>query len=254
MEALLSLIFFASIVVIIIGLVFRFSKKNREDLAKRKKGRNFAIIGIVVLVVSSLISSGIDSKKVAVKKVNGEILTYNQVHKKVLALNDELKEKQSKVSSLDSQISVLESKNKDVITAIKNKDELSQQVSNEKDTLSGVKDDISNAKNELKTINGQIDTAKSALSKAKGQVTAAMGAPKTLEAGKYTVGKDIKSGRYKATPVGSGSNFVVFGGGDETDVVVNTILGNGGEPSYTFECADSDVIQTEATVKLTPIK
>lgn len=77
--------------------------------------------------------------------------------------------------------------------------------------------------------------------------------PKKLSAGKYTVGKDVDAGRYKVTPVGEGSNFVVYGGGDETDVTVNTILGQDGEPSYTFDCSNGDVIQTESTVKLTPV-
>ncbi|PET65168.1 hypothetical protein CN514_12345 [Bacillus sp. AFS001701] len=82
----------------------------------------------------------------------------------------------------------------------------------------------------------------------------ASGKPVSLSSGHYTVGKDFKSGRYKATNVGRGSNFVVYD--KDGDVVVNTILGNGGIGSgdYVFSCDDGYTVETEAPVKLIPVK
>ncbi|MCI1859311.1 MAG: hypothetical protein LKI80_14310 [Sporolactobacillus sp.] len=138
---------------------------------------------------------------------------------------------------MSTEISDLKDDHKDIIKAIDNKNELENQVSEKQD--------------QLKTLSSKISSSKEELSKLAGQVTAAAGVPKTLSAGKYTVGKDVKAGRYKATPIGDGSNFIVY---DGDDPIVNTVLGSDGEASYTFECDEGNIIQTESAVKLTPVK
>ncbi|WP_255437502.1 hypothetical protein [Thalassobacillus sp. CUG 92003] len=79
--------------------------------------------------------------------------------------------------------------------------------------------------------------------------------PKTFSAGQYLVGADFPAGRYKAVPVGEGSNFVIFNG-DSGLADVNTILGDGsfGETEYVFWTADGDIMETEARVKLIPLE
>ncbi|MDN4523925.1 hypothetical protein [Fictibacillus fluitans] len=118
--------------------------------------------------------------------------------------------------------------------------------------ISAIKDEIDDANGKLKDLQSQVKSKKGELASLTGQVQKAKGAPKVLQAGKYTVGKDLPAGRYVATPVGSGSNFVVWDYGG--DLEVNTILGSNGTPSYTFEADDEYTIQTEATVRLTPIQ
>ncbi|REB08895.1 hypothetical protein DVB69_06425 [Sporosarcina sp. BI001-red] len=85
-----------------------------------------------------------------------------------------------------------------------------------------------------------------------GKVQKAKGQPKMLNAGKYTVGRDLPEGRYIATPIGRGSNFIVYSSGGSLDV--NTILGSYGEASYTFFADEGSSIETESQVKLTPIE
>jgi septal ring factor EnvC (AmiA/AmiB activator) len=250
-----------SVVGLILGLVLWFSKKFKENTDLKKKGQYLAIASVVVLFASGFIITGITNSRSQQTKIDKKVVTYQALSKDIEKLSkkkddltDDVNQLSSDKTSLNNQITDLQNKNKDVMTAIKNKKQLNDQVVEAKDNLSSAKSDISDAKDQLNSLNRKIDSAKTALAQAKGEVTKAKSAPKTLGAGKYTVGNDIKAGRYKVTPVGQGSNFFVYGDGDETDVIVNTILGSDGEPSYTFETSDGDVIQTEATVKLTPIE
>ena len=78
--------------------------------------------------------------------------------------------------------------------------------------------------------------------------------PVILGAGKHIAGKDFPIGRYKATNVGRGSNFIVYG--SDKNLKENTILGNGtiGSGDYTFWAENGDLIDTHAKVKLIPVK
>lgn len=78
--------------------------------------------------------------------------------------------------------------------------------------------------------------------------------PKEFAAGQYLVGQDFPEGRYKAVPVGEGSNFIIYGSAGYADV--NTILGDGsfGETEYIFWTSDGDVMETAARVKLIPLE
>ncbi|WP_235425141.1 hypothetical protein [Heyndrickxia ginsengihumi] len=144
----------------------------------------------------------------------------------------------------------LKAQHKSVMDAVANLDKTKKQITENKSKLADIKSNIDDANTELKSVNSKISSAKSELSSVNGQITAAKSAPKTLNAGHYIVGKDVPASRYKAVPVGDGSNFVVY---DSGDPVVNTILGSDGEPSYVFEATDGEEIQTESTVKLIPI-
>lgn len=152
---------------------------------------------------------------------------------------------QNKINSLKKDLSEQQDKNKEVFAMIDKKDKVEQE-------LNDVQSKLSDAKEKLDDIQSQVNEKKDELTKLTGQVQKAKGQPKILQAGQYTVGKDIPEGRYKVTPVGEGSNFFVY---DESgEAVVNTILGADEQPSYTFATSEGDVIQTEATVKLTPVE
>jgi peptidoglycan hydrolase CwlO-like protein len=251
MGFLWGLIELISIVALIIGLFYLYSKKNKENPQKRKQGRYLSIFGLIALFLSGFIFSKISDSQSNTTKINGEKVTYNQLQKKVEALKNDKTNLESDVEEQTTKLSDLKSQHKDVMDAIANLDKTKQQVSDNQDKLAEVKSNIDDANSELKSVDSKISTAKSELSTVNGQVIAAKSAPKTLTAGRYVVGKDVPEGRYKAVPQGSGSNFFVY---DSGDPVVNTILGSDGEPSYVFEATDGEEIQTESTVKLIPIK
>jgi hypothetical protein len=78
--------------------------------------------------------------------------------------------------------------------------------------------------------------------------------PKTLGAGEYKVGHDFPAGRYRATNIGKGTNFVVYS--PDGYAKVNTILGKGsiGSGDYTFWAEDGDRVKTAGQVKLIPVE
>ncbi|MDN7244657.1 hypothetical protein [Planococcus shenhongbingii] len=78
--------------------------------------------------------------------------------------------------------------------------------------------------------------------------------PISLYSGQYIVGRDIAEGRYQATNIGDGSNFVVYS--SSGDLKVNTILGGGnvGYGDYIFFAVEGDLIETSAQVKLIPVE
>ncbi len=69
--------------------------------------------------------------------------------------------------------------------------------------------------------------------------------PTELPAGQFTVGRDIRAGRY--TVVGD-SNFIVNGGAK-----VNTILGNGGVDRYVCNLEDGDEIDARGADRFYPM-
>lgn len=157
----------------------------------------------------------------------------------------------SKKSELKSELSALKDDYDAAEELVSQKDDLKTQLDTLNKQIDVAQADLKNAKSELKSTQSKVDDKKKDLASLTGQVQKAKSAPKTLAAGRYEVGKDIPEGRYKATPVGEGSNFVTFDGEGVPDV--NTILGVNGEASYTFMVYDGYTVQTEATVKLTPI-
>jgi prefoldin subunit 5 len=168
--------------------------------------------------------------------------------KDINARMDELHKLNQQIDHLKQDLSDLQAKHKDAFEVIQNKAKVEAKLKQEQAQLDSMK-------SKLADLNSQISSKQHELKTVTGQVERAKGAPKILQAGEYTVGKDIPAGRYKATPVGSGSNFVVYG--TDGTPVVNTILGDNGGigvPSYTFECEDGYIIKTEAPAKLTPVK
>ncbi|PKH10156.1 hypothetical protein CXF70_11425 [Planomicrobium sp. MB-3u-38] len=77
--------------------------------------------------------------------------------------------------------------------------------------------------------------------------------PIQLSAGTFIVGQDVPPGRYKAEPVGRGSNFQTYD--DSGSIDVNTILGGTyGEAEYIFYVFDGYIIENHSTATLTPVE
>lgn len=242
MDILWGLIEFISFGALIVGLVFIFSKRNKDDPATRKKGKYIAIAGVISFYLSGIIVSNISESQSQTTKINDKKVTYEQLQKKISELKNDKKNLTSDVSQQKSDLSDLKTQHKDIINAVENKNKLEQQVSDNKSKLADTKD-------KLTSLNSEISSAKDELSSLKGEIKTAETAPKTLGAGTYTVGQDVPASRYKAIPIGEGSNFFVNEGAK-----VNTILGSNGEDSYVFYAEDGDVIRTEAAVKLIPVE
>jgi seryl-tRNA synthetase len=127
--------------------------------------------------------------------------------------------------------------NKEKVDFVK-MDQLQAEIEKLQSDLSNMKAESDNKRSELQKLTGEIKTRKSQ--------------PKVFNAGQYIIGKDLPAGRYKAIPVGQGSNFIVY---DKNGIPkVNTILGQFGEKEYVFFCSDGDTMQTESTVKLIPLE
>ncbi|MDM5340563.1 hypothetical protein QUF84_25560 [Fictibacillus enclensis] len=203
----------------------------------------------------------IDKQKNESEKLQGELdalekdISSKQEEKdKVVALIDSRDQVENELKDTKDQLKDIKGT---LDTELKNgRAKIEQQLKDARtkadEKISSINSEMDDAKAKLKDLQSNVKSKKEELASLTGQIQKAKGAPKILQAGKYTVGKDLPAGRYLATPVGSGSNFVVWddGGGLE----VNTILGSNGNPSYTFEADDEYTIQTEATVKLSPIQ
>lgn len=184
------------------------------------------------------------------------VVTLNSKKVDAVALEKEVEQSKEKIDELEAAILALENEKdtaeaeavemKDeaevVYALIESKDEMEAQ-------LSDVSGKLKKEEQNLKDMTSKVKEKESELASLSGTVKQAKGKPKTLQAGYYTVGQDLPEGRYKATPIGEGSNFIVNEG-----MTVNTILGRHGEASYTFTVSEGDVIQTEAAVKLTPLE
>lgn len=184
------------------------------------------------------------------------VVTLNSKKVDALALEKEVEKSKEKIDELEADILALENEKEtaeteaaemkdeaDVVYAlIESKDEMEAQLSEVTGQLKKENQKLKDMKSQIKETEGELDSLSGAVKRAKGK-------PKTLQAGYYTVGQDLPEGRYKATPIGEGSNFFVNEG-----MTVNTILGRHGEASYTFSVSEGDVIRTEAAVKLTPLE
>jgi hypothetical protein len=118
--------------------------------------------------------------------------------------------------------------------------------------LTVLSNQINSKKSEIQTLVSTITSKQEELNSLTGKIQETGEAPIELSAGIYTVGVDLPAHRYKAEPIGDGSNFVVKNSDDR--LVVNTILGSGGEPEYIFPTLDNYTIDTKSRVRLTRVE
>ncbi|MGI2750928.1 hypothetical protein ACRS52_20255 [Bacillus cytotoxicus] len=203
----------------------------------------------LALIFGLVISYSIGARgaKVAIEK---EKVTYEEAKAKVEEKEKELSYTKSKIKEgIDAEQKKLDDKKdevKETLALVDNKNQLASEV----DKLGK---DVEAKKSEVTELDVNIQAKKSELQKLTEGVKAKQEEPRVLGAGEYIVGKDIPSGRYKATAVGRGSNFIIFDGNRGT-AKVNTILGNSsvGRGDYTFFTSDGDIIKAAEQVKLIP--
>lgn len=202
---------------------------------------------VIVGLVASY-SIGANGAKVAIDK---EKVTYDEAKKKVEEKENELIYTKSKVKEgIDAEQKKLDDKKAEVtetLALVDNKNQLKSEVDN-------LGKDVEAKKGEIGKLDADINSKKAELEKLTTGVKAKSEEPRTLGAGEYVVGKDVPAGRYKATAIGRGSNFVVYSSSGRP--TVNTILGDSsvGVGDYVFSCSNGNVIKTAESVKLIPVE
>jgi hypothetical protein len=197
-------------------------------------------IGLMIFYGMGNSSAQVDLGK---EKVN-----YDKLVKEIKSKKQEVKDIQSKLDDINKQYDDKKSQF-DAANAILDNQKQAQ------DNLDKIQNDIKTKQDQIKSLDSQISAKQKELASVTGQIDKAKGAPKILPAGQFEVGKDVPASRYKAVPVGSGSNFVVYA--SDGELKVNTILGDHaglGTSEYVFTAEDGDKIQTEASVKLIPVE
>lgn len=231
-----------------------------------KKVFELKAVKIIASVVAALlflcVGIGIGSNN-ATANINGEKVTYGNLIDKVDKAKTKMKDENDQLAEAQTTIAQGEKAKQDlsdVQSQLKNKQaELDKELADGKKTIDAQLADenqkLSDAKSQLADVQGQVSTKQKQLSSLNGQILQASGAPKTLIAGQYQVGKDIPAGRYVAHALDRGSNFFVYdSSGSPT---VNTILGTAGgigSGDYTFFTQDGDMIETHESVRLTPVQ
>jgi hypothetical protein len=207
-----------------------------------KSKRLWKIVGVLVTMLVSYYIGASGAEVV----MNEDKVTYDQLLKKIDEAKTELQETKSEIKKEDDR---LEERKKEVEEALALADKKNSLVAE----VDKVQKELNAKKGELDSIDSQIKDKQAELDKLVNTVQTKQEEPKVLSAGEYVVGTDVPAGRYKAVPVGDGSNFIVYGASSGM-ADVNTILGRFGESEYIFFTEDGDVIETHAKVKLIPVE
>lgn len=200
--------------------------------------------------------------------IDGERVTYEQLTEKIAELNEQIEELEETKENYETIIAGVEEELDEIQENI---DELSDEYDAHKEEferlLSLVEEEETLIKNietlnktldekeaKKKALKGDIKGKEKELSKIENVVSKTKEDPIELIAGQYIVGTDIPEGRYQATNIGDGSNFVVHSSGGS--LKVNTILGDSivGSGDYVFFADDGDVIETRGRAKLIPVE
>jgi uncharacterized protein YhaN len=181
-------------------------------------------------------------------EIDDEIVKYNELNdrrnKLVKTYNQDLKD----LDSLKEEYSDKKKEVKEIKDAMAHKDELNAKI----DTLEAKVQERTSTASDL---DSELKSKQAELDKLTAGVQEKEDAPKEFSAGQYFVGQDFPEGRYKAVPVGEGSNFQVFDT-DNGEAVVNTILGHDkySESEFVFYAQDGQYMETQARVKLIAVE
>ncbi|MEK1828789.1 hypothetical protein AAAC51_06470 [Priestia megaterium] len=181
-------------------------------------------------------------------RIDDDIYKHNEIVEKRNNLIDKYNKDFEDYKELKAEISDKKKEVKEVKDAMKHKDELNAKI----DKLEAKVQERSSTASDL---DSKIESKKSELLKLTANVVEKESAPKEFSAGQYFVGQDFPEGRYKAVPVGEGSNFQVYDT-DTGDIVVNTILGHDkySESEFIFYAQDGQYMETQARVKLIAVE
>jgi peptidoglycan hydrolase CwlO-like protein len=208
----------------------------------RFKSKKFWIKTAGVFVgISIIFSWGNASAKVDLGK---EKVSYDELVKVIKDKQGEIKSVESKLSDIQKQYSDKQTEFDEAMKVVNNKKSMEDEIAKLEGTLKSKQGDI-------KSLDSKISSKEKELASITGEIQEKKDKPKVLSAGKYTVGKDIPAGRYKAVPNRGSGNFFINDGAD-----ANIMLGKGEfyEPEYIFEVVDGDEIEITMSVKFIPIK
>jgi hypothetical protein len=226
------------------------NKLNFLSVIKKYKIIIFIAAAIIFFLVAFNI--GISSAKINLEK---EKVSYDELvskisakEKELLNINEKSEAKTTELASLEDKFDDRKQEFDEAIKLTENKNDIIREIT----SLSG---ELSAKKTEIETVNAEIETKKGELASVTGQIQEKKEAPKQLPAGQLLVGKDIPEGRYKITPIGRGSNFVVYDASGS--LVTNTILSSvpdHGVSEYVTILSDGEIIDSSTPAKYTPIK
>ncbi|MCM3005411.1 hypothetical protein [Priestia koreensis] len=210
---------------------------------------------IIVLVVACVgmffVGSAVGSSNTEVK-LNNKKVALEDIEKTIKHLKIKESDARKEVKKQQKELVDQEEKTKKVVALISKEDEVHTQVKESAKELQEIRGKIEEEKKNLENEKSKVAKQQKELASLTGKIEKAKSQPKVLSAGTYTCGTDFPAGRYKATPVGDGSNFITFDSSGTPDV--NTVLGKFGEESYVFYIEEGYTLQTEAKVKLTPVE
>jgi|SRR5690625_3473576 len=203
------------------------------------KSKKVWYIVLAIILMGAFYGIGLNGAKA---EVNGAKLKHEDIVKEIDTASSELDEIQDQIKEAQGELD----DKKDEFDEAQN---VLDQKKDTQDELSSIESDLKDKKKEVKDLKSDIKEKSKELEKITSGIIEKEEEPIVLGAGQYIVGSDVPEGRYKAVPVGRGSNFFVRGAGS-----VNTILGDSGQADYTFFTVDGDEIDTRAEVKLIPVE
>jgi len=254
---------------------------QRETNPKSKKKIIFRILKIVGGLFLCFIAYAIGVSQ-SDTVIDGMVKTQSDILDETDKAEAKLEKTEKKLASAESQYGDKEKEVKEALALVDKKDDLIVQIGKKETELEGKKSEIARLDKKIKTKQGDVDAAaaeqkakieeklsslnaevkgkelkvkaiEAELAKLESGVQAKKEAPVQLNAGQYVVGHDVKEGRYKATNIGRGTNFIVYG--EDGSAVVNTILGTeNGSGDYVFFATDGQIIRTEGQIKLIPVE
>ncbi|RFU68404.1 hypothetical protein [Bacillus sp. V59.32b] len=158
-------------------------------------------------------------------------------------LNEDIEAKETELSEIETKVKDNQEAY-DAAMAIVNDKE------NAEKELTDLNSAVDSKKGEITDLNNDIKAKEKELALLTGKVQQKKEAPKSLSAGKFTVGTDIPAGRYKVTSNGGSGNFFINEGMD-----ANVIIGGGfGLKEYITHLNDGDAIDINFPAKFTPIE
>ncbi|MDZ5711402.1 hypothetical protein [Jeotgalibacillus haloalkalitolerans] len=197
----------------------------------------------------------VNEKKLLEEELADMLETNEQTASELSDLQDELADAmkvmderelvQSDLESLQEELNAVEETLESELTA--GREDIAEQLEEENEKLTSLQSEIS----ELDEV---LLSKQDELAQLEGDILKAAGQPVELTAGQFIVGMDVPPGRYQATNLGEGSNFIVYSASG--DLLVNTILGDSivGSGDYVFFASEGDQVETHEAVRLVPVE
>ncbi|MBP1971135.1 seryl-tRNA synthetase [Virgibacillus natechei] len=225
-----------------------------------KSNKLWMVISALFLV--SIAFTGVFAS--ASTKINEEKVSYNdlvamisELETNISELEEEEAEEQDKLAEKQSEVKAMQSEVEEATAMIGEKEKIQGEI----DSLQGdfdekqteLEENLDEKETELDEITVNIEKKQSELEQLETGIAKKKEDPIELISGTFIVGSDVPPGRYQATNVGQGSNFVVYS--SSGSLKVNTILGDDwGSGDHVFFAEEGDQIETAAPVQLIPVE